>query len=119
MATSASRATPGSRPGTPDTDAPKQTAQDLAADVAKLREDLAKLASQMSTLGKQSLNTAKHAAAEGVDQLRSQGEATMAGLRTNARDVEQQLSETVREKPMTSLAIAAGIGFLFALMTRR
>lgn len=119
MATSASRATPASRSGKPDTDAPKQTAQDLAADVAKLREDLAKLAKEIGTLGQQSMNTAKRAAAEGVDQLRSQGEATMADLRTNARDVEQQLAETVREKPMTSLAIAAGIGFLFALMTRR
>lgn len=119
MATPASRATTASRTGKPDTDMAKETPQDLAADVAKLREDLAKLAAQMSAIGKQSINTAKHAAAEGVDQLRSQGEATMAGLRTNARDVEQQLSETVREKPMTSLAIAAGIGFLFALMTRR
>jgi ElaB/YqjD/DUF883 family membrane-anchored ribosome-binding protein len=43
----------------------------------------------------------------------------MATARASAREFEDQLSETVREKPITSLAIAAGIGFLFALFTRR
>lgn len=103
----------------PDTDATKEAAQDIAADVAKLREDIARLASEIASLGRQSMNTAKRAAAEGVDQLRAQGEAGVDGLRANAEDVQEQLVQTVREKPITALAIAAGIGYLFALMTRR
>ena len=39
--------------------------------------------------------------------------------RACAEDIEAQLIAKVREKPVTSLAIAAGVGFLFALLSRR
>ncbi|TGP29551.1 DUF883 family protein, partial [bacterium M00.F.Ca.ET.228.01.1.1] len=63
--------------------------------------------------------TARRAAAEGVEQLRAQGEAAFDSLRGNARDLEAQMVASVREKPVTSLAIAAGVGFLFVLLARR
>ncbi|MGY3327209.1 ElaB/YqjD/DUF883 family membrane-anchored ribosome-binding protein [Mesorhizobium sp. USDA 4775] len=59
------------------------------------------------------------AATEGVEQLRAQGEAAFDSLRGSAKDIEAQLLANVREKPVTSLAIAAGVGFLFALLARR
>ncbi|RVA25445.1 DUF883 family protein, partial [Mesorhizobium sp. M7D.F.Ca.US.004.03.1.1] len=58
-------------------------------------------------------------ATEGVEQLRAQGEAAFDSLRSNAKDIEAQMMASVREKPVTSLAIAAGVGFLFALIARR
>jgi ElaB/YqjD/DUF883 family membrane-anchored ribosome-binding protein len=61
----------------------------------------------------------KKAASAGVDQLKAQGEAAYEGLRANAHDLEGQVYAAVREKPATSLAIAAGVGFLLALVTRR
>jgi ElaB/YqjD/DUF883 family membrane-anchored ribosome-binding protein len=91
----------------------------LEADIRQLREDIAKLTEQLATTGSHSYGAARRAAAEGVDQLRAQSEAALEGLRTNAKDLEEQVMATVREKPVTSLAIAAGIGFLFALMSRR
>ena len=59
------------------------------------------------------------AAADGVEQLRAQGEAAFDGMRGSAEEIEAQLIAKVREKPVTSLAIAAGVGFLFALLSRR
>ena len=56
---------------------------------------------------------------EEFEQLRTQGEAKFEELRANAKDIEEQVLATVREKPITSLAIAAGVGFLFALIARR
>lgn len=95
------------------------TNPDLEADIRQLRADIAKLTEQLATTGEHSYSTARRAAREGVDQLRAQGEAAIEGLRSNARDVEEQVLATVREKPITSLAVAAGIGFLFALLSRR
>lgn len=92
---------------------------DLEADIRQLRADIAKLTEQLTTTGEHSYSTARRAAREGVDQLRAQGEAALDGLRSNARDVEEQILATVREKPITSLAVAAGVGFLFALLSRR
>jgi ElaB/YqjD/DUF883 family membrane-anchored ribosome-binding protein len=97
----------------------KNGGQDLEAEIAKLREEMAKLAEQISRTGDSSYSAARRAASEGIEQMKVQGEAAMEDLKANARDVEQQLTEAVREKPITSLAIAAGIGFLFAVLMRR
>lgn len=97
----------------------KVTTEDLEADIVKLREDITKLAKQLASTGEHSVNAARRAATEGVDQLRARGEAAIEDMRTTARDLEADVVSSVREKPLTSLAIAAGVGFLLALMTRR
>ncbi len=97
----------------------ERSSADLEADIRQLREDFAKLAQQLSTTGEHGYGAARRAAAGGVDQLRSQGEAVIDDLRSSARDMEEQLTNTVREKPVTSLAIAAGIGYFLALLSRR
>jgi ElaB/YqjD/DUF883 family membrane-anchored ribosome-binding protein len=95
------------------------TSQDLEADIAQLKADLAKLAKQLQVTGEHSYGTARRVASEGVGQLRAQSEAAMEKVRSNANDLEAQLAASVREKPLTALGIAAGVGFLLALMTRR
>lgn len=96
-----------------------RTTAELEADIQQLRDDIAKLTRQFAAIGEQTYGTAKRAAAESVEQLRAQGEATIETLKANARDIEDQLAASVREKPVTSLAIAAGVGFIFALLARR
>ena len=117
-ASATGRSTTGST-GTASMGAGGTTSQSLESDVAELRAEIASLTRQIAALGEKSMNTARRAATEGVEQLRSQGEAKLAELRGSAGDFESRLEETVREKPVTSLAIAAGVGFLFALMARR
>ncbi|MET0600119.1 MAG: hypothetical protein ABWZ57_19890 [Mesorhizobium sp.] len=97
----------------------RDTTRDLEADVQQLKDDIAKLAKQLTSTGEHSYGAARRAAMEGADRLRAEGEATLEAMRANARDIEQQVMESVREKPMTALAIAAGVGFLFALLMRR
>lgn len=94
-------------------------AASLEAEIKQLKADMEKLARQMAATGERGYGTAKRAAALGAEQLRVQGEAKLEELRANARDLEEQVLAHVREKPVTSLAIAAGVGFLFALLARR
>ncbi|KQZ14871.1 MULTISPECIES: YqjD family protein [unclassified Mesorhizobium] len=96
-----------------------RSTSDLEADIKLLKADIEKLTKQLAATGQHSYGTAKRAATEGVEQLRVQGEAAMESLKSNARDLEEQVLANVREKPVTSLAIAAGVGFLFALLSRR
>ncbi|MFD2057620.1 YqjD family protein [Mesorhizobium calcicola] len=92
---------------------------DLEADIRQLKADIDKLTKQLAKTGEHGYGTARRAATEGVEQLRAQGEAAFDNLRSNAKDIEAQMMASVREKPVTSLAIAAGVGFLFALLARR
>lgn len=94
-------------------------APNFEADIKQLKADLEKLAKQMAATGEHGYGTAKRAAAFGAEQLRTQGEAKLDELRASAKDIEEQIMASVREKPVTSLAIAAGVGFLFALLARR
>jgi ElaB/YqjD/DUF883 family membrane-anchored ribosome-binding protein len=96
-----------------------KTTAELEADIQQLRDDIAKLSRQLAAMGEHTYGTAKRAAAEGVEQLRAHGEATIESLKAKAGDIEDQLAANVRDKPMTSLAIAAGVGFIFALLARR
>jgi ElaB/YqjD/DUF883 family membrane-anchored ribosome-binding protein len=96
-----------------------RTTQSLEADIEQLKAEIAKLTKQLQATGEQSIGTARRAAAESVGQLRAQGEAALEKMRSSAGDLESQLEESVREKPLTALGIAVGVGFLLALMTRR
>lgn len=92
---------------------------DLEADIRHLKAEIEKLTKQFAATGERGYGAARRAAAQGAEQLKVQGEAAMESLHSNAKDLEAQIVASVREKPVTSLAIAAGIGFLFALMARR
>lgn len=96
----------------------KATPEDLEAEIARLREDVARLAAQLATTGEHGYAAARRAASEGVEELRARGEAAVETLRSSAGDVERQVVDAVREKPFTALAIAAGVGYLFALLRR-
>lgn len=97
----------------------KDAARDLEEDIRQLREDVSQLTEHIRQTGGHSASAARHAASESVEQMRKQGKAAMKSLKSNANDFEHELAETLRERPVTSLAIAAGVGFLLAVMWRR
>lgn len=96
-----------------------KTVPDLEADIKLLKADIEALAKQLAATGEHGYGAARRAAAQGAGQLKAQSDAAVESLRVNARDIEDQFMATVREKPVTSLAIAAGVGFLIALLARR
>lgn len=104
--------------GKPDNGS-RMISQDLEADIAQLKNDIAKLAKQLQATGGHSYGTARRAATESVDQLRAQGEAAIDRVRAGASDLETRLETAIREKPMTSLGVAIGVGFVLAMLTRR
>lgn len=116
----ASNAKPAKSPSVAKaTVAASDNASEIEAQIAALKAEIAKLRSQVTASGERSVEALKTIAQEGVQQVRTQGHAAIQNLRDNADDIEAQIVATVREKPVTSLAVAAGVGFLFALIARR
>lgn len=77
-------------------------------DIKQLREDIALLSEHIREIGGRSVYRAQRAAMESAEQLRG-----------TAEDYQEELAEMVREKPFTAIALAAGIGYLFALISHR
>ena len=50
--------------------------------------------------------------------LQHQGQQVVDEVQDQASAMEQQLKDTIRDKPLTAVASAVGIGFLLALLMR-
>lgn len=95
------------------------TSEDLQQQVEKLKEDIAAIASTLSQLGSQTVRDAKRTAKETYQNAFSQGEDVVCDLKEKAQDFEAQVTDTIREHPIASVATALGIGYLIALLSRR
>lgn len=81
----------------------------LDADIQALREDLKSLASTVSELGKSKTGEVKEQVGASVDDIMERGRAAAGSVQ-----------ETVKQRPVTSVLIALGIGVLIGhLLDRR
>ncbi|MEJ5082756.1 MULTISPECIES: DNA gyrase subunit B [unclassified Ochrobactrum] len=95
------------------------TTEDLQAQVEQLKEDIAAIAATLTSLGSQTVRDAKRTAKDTYRSAYVQGEDVVDDLKNKAQDVEAQLTETIRARPIASLATAVGVGYLLALLSRR
>jgi len=95
------------------------TSADLQAQVEQLKEDIAAIAATLANLGSQTVRDARRGAQETARSAYLQGEDVIGDLRDKAQDMEAQLCQTVRERPIAALATALGIGYLLARLSRR
>lgn len=95
------------------------TPQDLQEQIAQLKEDIAGIAATLANLGSQSVRDARRGAADVAQDAIQQGEDVFGDLKNRAQELENQLTSTVRERPIAALATALGIGYLLAALSRR
>lgn len=93
--------------------------QQLEDQIAQLQTDLKSIAATLAKLSGDKINEARDVATGEMRHLRRQGQHLVDDVQGQAGMVEQQLKDTIREKPLTAMAGAIGIGFLLALLSRR
>lgn len=110
---------------------------DFSREVAAMKKQIASLAASIEDTAREGGTTATNIADSGR-RLLSQATALVDDLahrakdrvsesaavaydraKTTAHDTEEMLEETIRERPLTSVAIALGVGALLAMMLRR
>lgn len=84
------------------------TGEQLRSQTETVREDLGELGRLAKQAAKEKLDEAREAAAGYYDRSR-----------TKADELETQLVDYVRAKPLKSVLIAAGIGALFGILLSR
>jgi ElaB/YqjD/DUF883 family membrane-anchored ribosome-binding protein len=91
----------------------------LEDQVSQLQSDLKGIASTLAKLTGDKVSEVRDLAKSEARHLQRQGQHVVEDVQVHASAMEQSLKETIREKPLTAVASAAGIGFILALLTRR
>jgi ElaB/YqjD/DUF883 family membrane-anchored ribosome-binding protein len=103
------------------------TVEDIQRDVQALRDDLARLAGQVTDLlsasGAEALSGLKKRARRMQDELDETvsdvGERGREALGEVTDHLGEALQESIQEHPLTVVALAVGLGFLFGTAWRR
>lgn len=93
--------------------------EELQAQIAQLKEDIAAIAATLTNMSADKINQVKQDASDAYTSVYEQGEDVLNSLKSSACSVEQQVTDYVQERPVTSLALAAAFGYLVAALTRR
>jgi ElaB/YqjD/DUF883 family membrane-anchored ribosome-binding protein len=108
----------------------KATYERLEKDVAAVKNDISALTEQITdalnsfagTAGKQARRGYKQARANvdsAVDDLSERGSAAMDAAQDAATSIEETLEDLVHERPLATVGLALGLGFLIGAAWRR
>ncbi len=104
-------------------DEQKASADDILKDLQTLREDVKRLAGQMSTLlsatSDQALDEAKKRMREMEQTVSDIGDRGRSIASDAADNVGAALEENIQKRPLTTIAFAVGLGFLVGALWRR
>ncbi|HLH90162.1 MAG TPA: DUF883 domain-containing protein [Xanthobacteraceae bacterium] len=103
------------------------TVEDIQRDVQALRDDLARLAGQVSELLSASGGEALAGIKERVRRMQDQLDETVSDVSERGREaltevgdhLSDALQESIEQHPLTTIALAVGLGFLFGTAWRR
>ncbi|PTW62939.1 ElaB/YqjD/DUF883 family membrane-anchored ribosome-binding protein [Breoghania corrubedonensis] len=94
-------------------------AQDIEAELARVREDIAALARSIQSYGTAKTDEVKSRASKAGNDIAAASQDALEQVRREFEGLESQLQGQVRRHPLQALGIAAGIGFLAAFLMRR
>ncbi|MGF0539474.1 DUF883 family protein [Agrobacterium sp. ES01] len=95
------------------------TAEDIAAQIDNLRADIAVLTQTVSDFGAGKADQAVRQAGAFKDTLAENAAAVANDAKDRFVSAESDFEDRIRANPLASVGIAAGVGFLFAIFTRR
>jgi ElaB/YqjD/DUF883 family membrane-anchored ribosome-binding protein len=103
--------------------AANEASGDIQADLQALRDDFAKLAEQVGEILGAKGNAAWQKARSSVDDMvagaQDTGREAVDAMREVSDNFVDAIDESIKTRPYTTLAIVAGLGFLFGATWRR
>jgi ElaB/YqjD/DUF883 family membrane-anchored ribosome-binding protein len=91
----------------------------LEDQIAHLQEEIKLIGASISKLADQKVTEARRGAKTQYKSLVNTGHHVVDDISDQVSAYEGQLVESIRERPLTAVAGAIGIGFLIALLSRR
>ena len=95
------------------------SAADIERRIAQLKDDITGLTSAVTDFGARKAGALGDSAASATADMAEAAERALEQARAEVAALERSMIGHVRSNPLQALAIAAGIGFLAALIMRR
>ena len=95
------------------------SSKDVEVQLQQLREDIASLAKTVAAVGNEKASEYKGKARRAANDAADASMQMVEAARSQALSLEKDLERQIRINPIQSVAIAAGDGFVFALLMRR
>jgi ElaB/YqjD/DUF883 family membrane-anchored ribosome-binding protein len=96
---------------------------DIQSDLQTLRDDFARLADQVADIVANKGSRAWRRAKSGVDDVvadaQDKGREAMGAVRDVSDNFIEAIDDSLKNRPYTTLAIVAGLGFIFGATWRR
>ena len=96
----------------------ESAAEDLTADLAALRQDVARLTEAIGKLVQHQTQTAGLGASDMVGGAKEKIASTAADAQSRVRAASDEIEASVERNPVTAVLIAFGIGMLLGMMSR-
>lgn len=91
---------------------------DVAADLAALRQDVARLAESMSALMQGQAQGAAQRVSDVVDDAKAKVASAAADVKSRVDAAGGQIEASIERNPLTAMLISFGVGMALGLMTR-
>ena len=90
----------------------------LEDQIERLQGDLKKIASTITRMADDRVSDVRDQAESEVRKVVRTGERAVEGVQDEFGEMERQIKDTIRAKPLTAVAGAVAIGFCLALLSR-
>ncbi len=91
---------------------------DLSAQVQQLQDDLKSIASTLAGLAEDKVNEAQQVAKREAKNVAKAGQQVAEDVQDEFGQLEKQIKDSIREKPLTAVAGAIALGFILAVVSR-
>lgn len=91
----------------------------LEEQIARLQADIMAISATLQRLTGEKIADAQKMAGEQYGDALRQGRQVLEDVTDQAGEFERTLKRTIRERPLTAVASALGIGYLLAMLSRR
>ncbi|HEV7415799.1 MAG TPA: DUF883 domain-containing protein [Tianweitania sediminis] len=95
------------------------SSKDIEVQLQQLREDLAALARSVAAVGSEKADDYRRRARRATNDATDASLQMVEAAREQAMSLERDLERKIRTSPIQSVAMAAGVGFLIAMLARR
>ena len=92
--------------------------ENLEDQIARLQDDLKSIAASIASIAEDKISDARGMAKREASHLVSSGQHAVDGVTDEFGHMEKQITDAIREKPLTAVAGAIALGFLLAMISR-